>query len=247
MILSDSSSPLYVQIVDSLRAAVSSGVYLPGQRIPSELELCENFNVSRITVRRAVSELVEEGLLEKKQGKGVYVSQPKNVIHAMAIMGFSGFRQVSEGNVRIQILSKTKRHPSVKEARQLAISIQATICELSRVLYINDMPMMYDRSIFSENRFPNLLEEVDERTSTYQMMDEVYHHGNYHIEKEITMTYARPGENEILQCKIGETLFYIEKISYDDHHEANHISKLLCVAARTRLTMSYDRPFDFVK
>ncbi len=241
MVLSDSSSPLYIQLIDYLRSAVSSGSYLPGQRIPSEIELCKEYGVSRITVRRAVSELVEEGLLEKKQGKGVYVAQPKNVIHAMAIDGFSGFSKLAVGNVRVVVLDKKKRQPTVKEARLFEIPIDGMVCELARVLYVNETPMMYDRSIFSEKKFPGMLERVEDNTSTYKLMAEVYGYDNVRVEKEISMTFAHPKEDEILHCKMGETLFYIEKIAYDSKRKVNHLSKLLSVASRTKFTLTYEK------
>lgn len=69
-----SSDPLYQQVVDDIKRDIASGLYLPGERIPTEIELGDIYRISRITVRRAVKELVKEGLLIKRQGKGTFVS-----------------------------------------------------------------------------------------------------------------------------------------------------------------------------
>ena len=64
------NAPLYQQIYDEIKDAIEKGVYAPKERIPSELELAEQYDVSRITVRRAVEELCSDGYLVKQQGRG---------------------------------------------------------------------------------------------------------------------------------------------------------------------------------
>ena len=70
MKLNDNSlTPLYQQVLEDIKAEISSGTYASGQRIPSEAELSQLYSVSRVTVRRAIEELVGEGYLTKRQGK----------------------------------------------------------------------------------------------------------------------------------------------------------------------------------
>ena len=70
-------TPLYVQLMTEIEAKIMKGVYQPGERLQSESEMAKTFGVSIITVRNAVSALVDKGLVEKKQGKGTFVSKPK--------------------------------------------------------------------------------------------------------------------------------------------------------------------------
>lgn len=69
-------SPLYHQVYVALRHWIGDGTYPPGSRIPTEPELCRAFGVSRITVRRAVAELVRQGALARRQGSGTFVRTP---------------------------------------------------------------------------------------------------------------------------------------------------------------------------
>lgn len=69
--------PLYAQIVESLKRDIENGVYNATERIPAEAELAKQYNVSRITVRRAVDDLVSQGLVEKKQEKGTFICRQK--------------------------------------------------------------------------------------------------------------------------------------------------------------------------
>lgn len=71
------SSLLYQQIYEDIRSSIEMGTYKPGDRIPSEQELCAEFGASRITVRRAVEELCNNGFLVKRQGIGTFVSKTR--------------------------------------------------------------------------------------------------------------------------------------------------------------------------
>lgn len=72
-ILADAPSPRYYQVYVTLRAWVRDGTYGPGAQIPTEAELCKMFGVSRITVRKALTDLVREGWLVRHQGRGTFV------------------------------------------------------------------------------------------------------------------------------------------------------------------------------
>ena len=67
------AEPLYRQLMARIRDDVSSGVYPAESQIPSEQEMCARYGFSRVTVRRAISELTDEGILRKQQGKGTFV------------------------------------------------------------------------------------------------------------------------------------------------------------------------------
>ena len=67
--------PLYYQIREDIREKINSNEYPPNSMIPSEAELCEHYGVSRVTVRRAILDLVQEGLLNRGKGKGTFVSE----------------------------------------------------------------------------------------------------------------------------------------------------------------------------
>ena len=73
----ESYSPLYKQLIRKLRNDIAAGVYPVHSRIPSEQELCDAYGVSRVTVRKALAVLTQEGLLKRHQGKGTFVGLPR--------------------------------------------------------------------------------------------------------------------------------------------------------------------------
>ena len=72
-----SQSPLYQQLMTRLKNDITAGVYPAGARIPSEQLLCDTYGVSRVTVRKAMLDLVQEGLLVRRQGKGTFVAEER--------------------------------------------------------------------------------------------------------------------------------------------------------------------------
>lgn len=69
--------PAYIRIHDKIKADVDDGTWKIGQRLPSERDLCDTFDVSRMTVRQAITLLVDEGILERKPGSGTFVASSR--------------------------------------------------------------------------------------------------------------------------------------------------------------------------
>ena len=84
-----SQNPLYQQLMRRLQNDVAAGAYPPGGRIPSEQVLCDTYGVSRVTVRKAMLDLVQEGLLVRKQGKGTFVADARLKRDLQHITSFS--------------------------------------------------------------------------------------------------------------------------------------------------------------
>ena len=73
MLNANSAVPLYQQVAEDIRNRITSGEYSPGQALPSESRLCELYNVSRITIRKAIADLGEQDLLVTHYGEGIFV------------------------------------------------------------------------------------------------------------------------------------------------------------------------------
>ena len=78
------SVPLHISISEKLRDQIASGVYAPGEKLPSEHQMMAAFGVSRITVRQAIANLVNQGLAQSKQGKGVFVTPQTKVAYSLS-------------------------------------------------------------------------------------------------------------------------------------------------------------------
>ena len=131
MLNSSAAVPLYVQLKEKIEQKISDGEYKPGEKLQTEGEMAKSFGVSIITVRKAVSELVEKGLVEKKQGKGTFVCQRKvtkdmkklqrketarflcqTAILSSVIMSISGLRKISKKSRKTFVWNATW-HPGI--------------------------------------------------------------------------------------------------------------------------------------
>ena len=82
--LDPTNLPLHVIISEKLRRQIDSGLFQPGEQLPSEHQLMSEFAVSRITVRRAIANLTHQGLVSSHRGKGVFVKEQRKVTYSLS-------------------------------------------------------------------------------------------------------------------------------------------------------------------
>src|SRR5258708_39864193 len=85
----NSPLPRYYQLKEIIRERIRSGEWKPGELIPSERELSEQYKISRMTARQAITELVNEGMFYREQGKGTFVSRHKITQQLIRLTGFT--------------------------------------------------------------------------------------------------------------------------------------------------------------
>lgn len=104
--------PVYYQIKQTIKSWIINNEYSPGDKIPSENELAKEFNVSRLTVRQATSQLIQEGFLKSKRGEGTFVTKNEGLIRSFNLE-FTGFMddlfyQVSKTKTKTVEITRTK-------------------------------------------------------------------------------------------------------------------------------------------
>lgn len=135
---------VYHQIAHSLRDAIEKKIYRIGDRLPSERELSDTYDVSRMTLRQAISLLVEEGLLERRKGSGTYVAS-RRVQEKMT--GTTSFTDIilKEGKIpSSKLLSYTRTRANKKESEALGIMIGDPVIRMERVRYADRVPVVYE-------------------------------------------------------------------------------------------------------
>ena len=234
------ATPLYEQLEIAIRNDITNGVYSYGERMPSETELGEHYGVSRITVRRAVQELEEEGMLERKQGKGTFVRHVKVESKMDSIQGFTDSLSGS-GHKVSRVIHANQIVPAEEwVAEALHLEKQAPVIQLKRTLYGDGEPMMYDECYYPCARFPGMLEKIDETVSTYHLIKEVYGVAQPRARKCFSVEIADTKISNYLGCAVGDPLFSIFKVTFDDKDQPVHISKTLVLASRSTYVLDVD-------
>lgn len=236
----ESSLPLYLQLKQNIKDGMNSGEYPPGSKLPNEVELCEMFGISRITVRRAIQELAEEGFLDRKQGKGTFVKRNKMARELINVNGFTDFsKQIGKNpSKKTLICEETKADKEIADS--LEISIGSPVLKLARVMFIDQEPFLIDLAHYSLERFPNLLERIHQHTSSYEVLEKIYNVDikNSKSKKVITAIQANQEDSENLDCEIGDTLFNIYKTVYDHDGVPIHTSNFKVPASLVAFTIT---------
>ena len=165
--------PLYYQIREDIREKINSNEYPPSSMIPSEAELCEFYGVSRVTVRRAVLDLVQEGLLNRGQGKGTFVSESYGLT---TVNGVQSFTQELLGlNMRpsAKLLSCKihKAEPSL--CQKLGLQAGEQVITISRLRLTDNEPCMVEVMNFPYSMVPGI-EKKDLNQSIYHILKDDY-------------------------------------------------------------------------
>lgn len=114
--------PLYFQLANLLRSAISAGQFRSGDVLPTESELCRTYQVSRITVRQALALLVAEGLIQRQQGRGTFVSSPSRNARVFRVQGSAEAVTGLSGEFFYKLLSISTRRPPGRVRRYLKLA-----------------------------------------------------------------------------------------------------------------------------
>lgn len=145
---SSDRQPMHVSIAEQLRKQIESGQYSPGERLPSEFELGETFSVSRTTVRRAISNLIQQGLVTTQQGKGIFVSERHKISFSLSspLMYFDAElkRQGLRGHVQTLHFQMVK---APLEVRKQLLSTAAVYWQ-EKIIFADGAPIALDVSYY---------------------------------------------------------------------------------------------------
>ncbi|MGV9869264.1 GntR family transcriptional regulator [Rhodococcus koreensis] len=166
----------YASVRDHLQGRIAKMTV--GTKLPSEPVLCEEYGVSRITVRRAVDELIREGLLVREQGRGTFVTEPKYVQQVRETFSdrVTGFyrQQTALGRT---VSTKVIQNHLVRDpdaAAALNLNPADELVELERLRYVNDTLHQHVTTYVSAARFPGVLDRDFTDGSLYEYLAEEY-------------------------------------------------------------------------
>lgn len=159
-------APMYAQLRDSVREAIAEGELQPGETLPPEREISERMGISRITVRKAIVELVDEGLLIRQQGSGTYVASRVEKQFSQ-LSSFSEDMAARGLEVRNEWLHRSSGPVSTDEALAFAVSPGSKVFRFERIRYAGDMAMAVEHSTIASFAIDN---ENQVATSLYDAL-----------------------------------------------------------------------------
>ena len=207
--------PLYDQVYQSLLQQIVNGFYPIHQQLPSENELSEQFDVSRITIRQALNRLQLEHLVYKIQGKGTFVSAPKTFQNISQLQGFAE----AMSNLGHEVFNIVKSFRFIaatpKIASKLKISLNSTVAEIKRIRLLDHKPVSFELTYLPEN-IGLMLQPIDLATrDVFLALEEDLSIALGHADLSIDATLADEELSELLQIDRNAPLLRVERLTHD--------------------------------
>lgn len=204
--------PLYLQLKRWIEDAIKSGAIKPGDALPSERDLALRVDVSRVTVRKAVAQLVQEGLLVQRHGSGTFVAPPKQRVE-QSLSQLTSFTEdmARRGmEVRAEWLDRGLYVPSPEEMIILGLSPGDRVARIARLRLSGDAPLAIERASLSADILPDPDAIAD---SLYKHLDR---NGNRPVRAIQRIRAANLGEDDarLLHVPTGSAGLNIERTSY---------------------------------
>ena len=210
-----SFSPLYQQIKGLLLKSLQGGEWLPGQVIPSEVELAARFGVSQGTVRKAIDEMATENVLVRRQGKGTFVAthaEQETQYRFLRLMPDDG----SPPALQRRLLDCRRMRAPAEVARALALKSGEAAVQVRRLLLAGDRPVVLDDLWLPGPQFKGLTAERLQawRGPMYRLFEAEFSVQMIRAEEKIRAVAAGPEEVELLKVAPGSPLLSVERLSY---------------------------------
>ncbi|MBB3611798.1 GntR family transcriptional regulator [Rhizobium sp. BK602] len=216
MTLADDRLPRYQRLRDDLAARINRQEWRPGEPIPSEAELSATYGVAVGTVRKAIDQLVADGVVERHQGRGTYVRRARfnsSLFRFFRFQSESGERRVPES----RILRRESAAAPSAVASALRLREGDAVISLSRLRLIGGTPLLAEEIWLERSRFEPLLtiDTSEFGDLLYPLYEERCEQVVVSAEETLTVEIASPLHARLLGLEPGSPLVVIERIAFD--------------------------------
>ncbi len=216
----ESTLPIYKQLQRGIRMAIQDRALIPGETLPAERDLTNMLGISRMTVRRALDELVEFEFLERRQGAGTYVANRFQ-------KGFAEFKSFSEDmsehgfDARSTWISIKEDIIDATEAKDLEIPVKSRVYRIRRVRYANETPQAIQDSIVPAH----CIEDIDNIGES--LYSELAKTGSkpYHGQQRLRASLFTSEQAELLETDKKTPCLFIERRSYSVNNRLVELTK----------------------
>lgn len=206
--------PLYFQLAEILRGQIQSGVINPGDRLPSERELSEQFGISRMTVRQALAYLIQDGVLVVRPGVGTFVAEPKLLYNTYHLLGFTE-EMIRQGeNASSKILEQSLVIPPAYVARGLGLGAKQMVIKIVRLRMTNDLPVLLETNYLPPELCPGLESKDLENKSLFALLEQDYGLQLEHTQQSLESTVANDYEANLFGIEAGAAMILLEGMNF---------------------------------
>lgn len=223
----NSPTPLYFQLQELIATTIKASNWGLNCQLPSERELATMYGLSRMTVRQAMTALVNDGLVVRRRGKGTYIAPPKLEYGLLHLTSFAEDMKQRGLRPSTRLIAVRQLTAIGKTARVMGLTPGSVITLIERIRLANDQPMAYELCHLPQERFPNILEEEVNDGSLYDFILNKYNVKPFKAEQTCEATIASPREADFLQIKSGAPLLLLERVSRDNNDRVVEFARAL--------------------
>ena len=208
-----SSVPMFAQVKKAIGEAVSNGELQPHRRIPSERELATLFGVSRMTIRQALIEMIGEGSLYTRSGKGTYVAERKIEQPLQRLTSFTQDMAARGLRPSSRLIGADLLPAPIELAHALDIQPGSELVRIRRLRLADDQPLAIETSHLPHARCPGLLEHDLEGSSLYELLHDRYGLELASAKQTIEAASPTDEERQLLQVPPGVPVLRIHRFT----------------------------------
>lgn len=198
-------APLYARVKQDLKDRITSGTLTEGDFLPTEPELCAELGVSRITLRRAVKELCDEGYLLRQQGRGTVVTRPPIAQQLVTLTGFSeAFK--AEGEVTHTVLDVAEMRDD-----RAAVLGPGPLLRINRLIRVDNRPLTLESLFLDPVALPKVIGPVRRGASFFQTLRDTGGPEPVAAERSLAVGFATPAERRHLGVGPTDPVWRIDK------------------------------------
>lgn len=204
-------SALYSKLIDELLEKI--GTMKKGDQLPSERQLCKDYEVSRTTVRNAIRYLVNSGVLYQIQGKGTFIRE-ENRENLSNYYSFTQQIKKSGKTPKSIVVDYAIKdiNPKLKEVMKLN---DDKIIQFNRLRLADNVPMMYEKTTIPYSRFKSVDKKLLEKKALYDIFLEDFNTKIYEVKERFSVVELNSDKAKILGFKNKIACLKIKRISYD--------------------------------
>jgi GntR family transcriptional regulator len=210
----NAGSPLYAQVESVLASEISGKSLKPGNQLPTEDDLMARFGVSRITVRRAIQNLVNRGLVEIQRGRGTFVVQPKITQELTELSGFVEDMKAIGRKATARLIEKKVVPASEIVARQLALPKGTRVARIQRVRLGDRVPISFDETYLPLDIGKKIISNNLAVEPIFSLLERKYNIPLVEAEYRMEAVAAEEAVASALGIEQGSPMFLIERTSY---------------------------------
>lgn len=207
--------PLYYQLMDIIVKMIEVENLKENDKLPSERELCEQYDVSRSTVRQAIQELEKEGYIYREHGKGTFVSPKKLKQDLLGFYSFTEEMKKMGKKPTSKVLNFKVIKCNEKIAKKMKLEIGDKVYEFTRLRLADNEPMMLETSYVPCNRFLDLTKKELQEKPMYDIFTGKYDASFTRAEEIFQSVLTRRFEAELLKYSEDFPSMMIERITYE--------------------------------